>query len=91
MSSLQSYYGDLTPKERAAWKQHFRDYPPGDFLTQRLLAVIGSMIASLGGGKSVKPKDIAPWLHWEEPENTNPIENLALEAIMQAKEEELNG
>lgn len=87
MSSLSEYY-NLTPRERAAWKQHFRKYPPGDFLVQRLLAVIASMIASIGGGKSVKPSEIAPWLDWEtENDNVKSLEMQALNAIMDLKQD----
>ena len=59
-------YFELTPAERAGWKRHFSEFPPGDFLAQRLLATLCSMVASLGGGKAVSPKQFAPWLTWHE-------------------------
>ena len=89
MSSLSEYY-NLTPRERAAWKQHFRKYPPGDFLVQRLLAILISMVGSIGGGKNVKPQDIAPWLDWEnetENEKTDTLEMQALQMIMDLKQD----
>lgn len=89
MSSISEYYG-LTPQERAAWNKHLQEYPPGDWNTQRLLAILCSMVASIGGGKSVKPNGFAPWLHWPEPETapvpfSETLEGKAMNAILDAQ------
>lgn len=73
------------PAEQAAWNDHFRRYPPGDFLAQRLLA---QLCAALTGAH---PGDFAPWLEWTEPAGSGPgeagpaLEALELERIMAAR------
>jgi len=51
-----------------AWERHLRDFPPGDFLTQTLVADLIHVVETFMcgfAGKDAKPrarKDIAPWL-----------------------------
>ena len=92
VSGIREYYEDLTPRERAAWRDHLKEFPPGDFLVQRQLAVIASMIASGLGGKPTKPSDFAPWLEWEE-EQKESLESAALNAILDREltQREANG
>lgn len=88
-SSLSDYF-NLAPTERALWKQHIREHPHGDLLTHRLLATLCSMVASIGGGKNVKPSAFASWIDWgeEEAEEWKPtvgrdtLEAAALGAIL---------
>lgn len=59
---------------------------------QRLLAIIASMIASMGSGKAAKPSDFAPWLKWDSGETdfANSLEMQALNAIMQQQSDKAN-
>lgn len=77
----------MTPHERSLWQNHFNEFPHGDFLVQRLLAIIASMIASIGGSKDVKPDDFAPWLNWPKDEvkqvkYEDTLEGRAMNAIL---------
>lgn len=63
--SLAEYYR-LSPQERAGWAMHLRRYPPGDFLSQSILAAIWAMLARVFGNKEAEPSMIAPWL--DDPE-----------------------
>lgn len=64
---MEEYYR-LAPIERAQWKHYLNKNPVGDNLTHRLLAILCSMVASIGGGKNVNPSSFAPWLDWGESE-----------------------
>lgn len=48
--------------EQAGWSAHLQRYPPGDWLTQALLAQICCLISAAAGGKKARPLDFAPWL-----------------------------
>ncbi len=50
--------------EYDGWVEHFSRYPPGDPLSQRILAQIWADIRTLfSAGKRVySPYDVAPWL-----------------------------
>ena len=89
--TLEQYFENTTPRERIAWQDHFRHYPPGDFLTQNLLARLCSLVASFCSGSYVHPKEFAPWIKWKadfaaiEKAESKTIMN-GLEQIMVAKE-----
>jgi len=59
---------DMPATHYAAWEKHLAEFPPGDFLTQRLVAeLIQTVEAFMCGfaGKDSKPRklaQIAPWL-----------------------------
>lgn len=88
----------MTPQERTAWNKHLQEYPFGDFHAQRLLAILCSMVASIGGGKAVKASDFAPWLQWEQNKPipfAETLEGKAMDAIIEqtqkARKEQQNG
>ena len=61
-----------TPAERAAWHGHFRNHPPGDYLTQRILAQLCSLIVKAHGGQDVHPSAFAPWIVWHDTPSESP-------------------
>ncbi|MCY3981317.1 MAG: hypothetical protein OXF51_06010 [Alphaproteobacteria bacterium] len=79
--TLGDFMARTTPAERAAWQQHFLEFPPGDYLTHRLLANIGAVLSQ----GQVPARDFAPWLKWDEPKPQVPegpdLEIQALEAL----------
>ena len=63
--SVDQVMRDITPLEQTGWEIHFQRYPPGDYLTQTLLAQLCSIVVkALGGDKvgEVEIYDFAPWL-----------------------------
>jgi len=61
---------EMPSNESLAWQRHMLEYPPGDYLTQRLLAelimVVETFMCGFSGKSSnAKPRPltaIAPWL-----------------------------
>jgi len=75
------------PAERAAWHGHFRRHPPGDYLTQTLLAQVCAILVRTAGGDAVHPREFAPWLHWPErpaPEPQGPAGTEYEDAVLEA-------
>ena len=52
----------------AAWEQHFRRWPPGDPLLQRLVAILCALVVNAvsSGPRPAQPYDFAPWLRTPE-------------------------
>ncbi len=52
----------------AAWEQHLQRWPPGDPLTQKLLANLCSLVANAAFTSKTpfEPYDFAPWLRTPE-------------------------
>ena len=50
--------------EYRGWERHFRQWPPGDTLTQRLLAELCALVANAGFQlkRPARAADFAPWL-----------------------------
>ena len=50
--------------EYFAWERHFRSWPPGDALAQRLLAELCALVANIGfeSKRPARAADFAPWL-----------------------------
>ena len=54
--------------EYRGWERHFRRWPPGDTLTQRLLAELCALVANAGFAlkRPARAADFAPWLEGPE-------------------------
>ena len=72
---------------------HLSRFPPGDYLAQRILARIGSIIETALSRQYVHPQEYAPWLEWTDPEKAatdeaeqDKTELRALEMIMAARD-----
>lgn len=54
--------------EYRGWERHFRQWPPGDTLTQRLLAELCALVANAGFQlkRPARAADFAPWLEGSE-------------------------
>ena len=56
----------MSPEEFFGWEQHLLRYPPGDYLTQKILSEIWAVIVSFFSGERYSPLVVAPWL--EDPD-----------------------
>ena len=56
--SVDSVMRDITPLEQTGWGIHFQRYPPGDYLTQTLLAQLCSIVVKALGGDKVGEVEI---------------------------------
>jgi len=55
----------MPASHRVGWIRHFKEYPPGDYYTQHLLAYLIRLVHSALSGEKTRPlelKDFAPHL-----------------------------
>ena len=58
----------MAPAEYVGWERHLKKYPPGDYLTQLLLAQVLMAFVGFASGKTLKLSEVAPWLEAWDPE-----------------------
>lgn len=54
----------MTPLEIIGWNEHLRRYPPGDFMTQLILAQLYTLILNLFSKKTHKTAHLFPFLSY---------------------------
>lgn len=74
----------MSAVEFAGWSHHLVKYPPGDYLTQAILANIWSALVSFLTSTPHEPYQVAPWLSTSAERDARKLAKSTAEAASRA-------